>query len=488
MTQKPELAKDSQVEENASLFRFSGPDDPDMPLNWPLNKKIVTTAMYGFTTMGATLATAMHVYPCLHISPTSKALQKEFGKSGTVVTLTVSLMMVGFAVGPMVWAPLSELFGRKYTVAIPYFISGLFALGCATASNFETLIIMRFFMGLFGSAPVTNSGGVIGDIWTPQQRGIALVFYSFCTASGPVLGPVVGAALHDKWRWTEYLCCMWMLVMSMFVMLLLDETYAPAILTSKARRLRFETKNWALHAQHEEWPVNLHGIAVKYLIRPFQLLGNLTCFLMAFYGSFVFELSYLCLAAIPVSFGDHRGWPRVSAELPFLALMLGIVIGGLANILNSRGYVKRMKANNGKPVPEARLVTTLPGSVLLCAGIFLFGWTAASPVHWIVPCLALVLLGFGFLVIFQGCVNYLMDTFPKYAASAISITTFMRSIFAAASALFGNPMLEAMGVSWGISIFGFISAVMIPVPFLFYFYGARIRQRSMSSGLFESQY
>lgn len=58
----------------------------------------------------------------------------------------------------MVWAPLSELFGRKYTVTIPYFISGLFALGCATASNIETLIIMRFFMGLFGSAPVTNSG------------------------------------------------------------------------------------------------------------------------------------------------------------------------------------------------------------------------------------------------------------------------------------------------------------------------------------------
>ncbi|KAF3055317.1 Efflux pump bik6 [Trichoderma lentiforme] len=128
--------------------------------------------------------------------------------------------------------------------------------------------------------------------------------------------------------------------MSMFVMLLLDETYAPPILTTKTRKLRFETKDWALHAQHEEWPVNLHGISVKYLIRPFQLLGNPTCFLMAFYGSFGFELS----------FGDHRGWPGMSAELPFMALMLGIMIGGLANSFNSCGYVKRMKANNGKPV------------------------------------------------------------------------------------------------------------------------------------------
>ncbi|PNP47736.1 hypothetical protein THARTR1_10497 [Trichoderma harzianum] len=61
MTQKTELAKDSQVEENGHLVRFSGSDDQEMPLNWPLNKKIITTAMYGFTTMGATLATAMYV-------------------------------------------------------------------------------------------------------------------------------------------------------------------------------------------------------------------------------------------------------------------------------------------------------------------------------------------------------------------------------------------------------------------------------------------
>ncbi|UKZ81641.1 hypothetical protein TrVFT333_009413 [Trichoderma virens FT-333] len=80
--------KGLQVEENAYLVRFSGPDDPEMPLNWSLKKKVFITAMYGFTTMGATLATAI-------ISPTSKALQNEFGKSETVVTLAVSLMMVG---------------------------------------------------------------------------------------------------------------------------------------------------------------------------------------------------------------------------------------------------------------------------------------------------------------------------------------------------------------------------------------------------------
>lgn len=263
--------------------------------------------------------------------------------------------------------------------------------------------------------------------------------------------------------------------MSIVVIIFVDETYEPAILTKKARAMRFETKNWALHAEHEEWSVTFYGIVVKYLLRPFYLLIHPACLLMAFYSSFVFELSYLCLTAIPISFGGRRGWPSVTAELPFLALMVGIVIAGFANIVNSRIYVQRAKDNGDKPVPEARLIASLPGSIFLCCGIFLFGWTAATDLHWILPCLGLVFLGVGFLVIFQGCLNYLIDIFPKYAASVISVVTFLRSMFAAASALFGKPMFDRMGVNWGISVFGFISAVMIPVPFLFYCYGAKLR-------------
>lgn len=90
---------------------------------------------------------------------------------------------------------------------IPYFISACFSFGSATAKDIQTILITRFFAGLFGSAPVTNTGGVLGDIWSPQQRGTAIVGYAFAVVGGPTIGPIAGGAIvssYLRWRWTEY--------------------------------------------------------------------------------------------------------------------------------------------------------------------------------------------------------------------------------------------------------------------------------------------
>jgi MFS family permease len=71
---------------------------------------------------------------------------------------------------------------------VPYFIAACFSFGTATAKDIQTVLITRFFAGLFGSAPVTNTGGVLGDIWSPSQRGTAIVGYSFAVIGGPTLG------------------------------------------------------------------------------------------------------------------------------------------------------------------------------------------------------------------------------------------------------------------------------------------------------------
>ena len=114
---------------------------------------------------------------------------------------------MGFGLGPLFWAPLSEIFGRKPAVLIPYFLAAAFSFATAAAKDIQTILIARFFTGFFGSAPVTNTGGVLGDIWSPTQRGIAMVFYSLAVVGGPVLGPIVGGAIvqsYLRWRWTEY--------------------------------------------------------------------------------------------------------------------------------------------------------------------------------------------------------------------------------------------------------------------------------------------
>lgn len=258
----------------------------------------------------------------------------------------------------------------------------------------------------------------------------------------------------------------------------IDESYPNKLLVYKARRLRHETGNWALHARHEEWDVSILELSKKYLVRPVQLLATPICFLMALYASFVYGILYANLSAFPIEFQETRGWNPLVGALPFLALLIGMFIGSGMNILNQKQYSKAFKANGNRPVPEARLPPMMAGSVIFSGGLFLFAWTSSKNIHWICPCIGAVLLGAGFLTIFQSALNYLIDTFQKYAASAVAANTFLRSCFAGAFPLFMTPLLHNIGIDWGVSLFGFVSVAMIPIPFLFYIFGKRVRARS----------
>jgi hypothetical protein len=182
------------------VVEFDGPDDPYNPLNWAFRKKVITTVLYGFTTMGSTWASSV-------FSPAIKQVSSDFHVGTEVSTLGLSLLLFGFGLGPLLWAPLSEVYGRKPAVLIPYFLAAVLSFATATAKDIQTVLITRFFAGLFGSAPVTNTGGVLGDIWSAEMRGVAIVGYALAVVGGPVLGPIVGGAIvqsYLRWRWTEY--------------------------------------------------------------------------------------------------------------------------------------------------------------------------------------------------------------------------------------------------------------------------------------------
>ncbi|EYE91191.1 MFS transporter [Aspergillus ruber CBS 135680] len=456
------------------IVDFDGPGDPYRPLNWPFRKKAITTVLYGLTTMGATWASSI-------FSTGTAQVDAQYGVGSEVGLLGTSLLLFGFGIGPLIWAPLSEVYGRKPAVLIPYFIAAVFSFGTATAKDIQTIMITRFFTGFFGSAPVTNTGGVLGDIWTAEQRGAAIVGYAMAVVGGPVIGPIVGGAVVQSylgWRWTEYLTGILMMFTLTLDILILDETYAPVLLVYKARRLRFNTGNWALHARHEEWDVTYKELANKYLIRPFQLLATPICFLVALYASFVYGILYLCLAAFPIVFQEVRGWNQVVGALPFLGILVGVLFGAAINLTNQKFYIARFKANNNFPVPEARLPPMMLGSIFFAAGLFIWAWTGNSAsIHWIAPVIGTVLMGFGFFTIFQAALNYLIDTFQKFAASAVAANTFFRSMFAGSFPLFAQIMFHNMGIGWAGSVLGFIAVALIPIPFLFYIFGKRIRAR-----------
>lgn len=139
----------------------------------------------------------------------------------------------------------------------------------------------------------------------------------------------------------------------------------------------------------------------------------------------------------------------------------------------TRAYIK-----HGKSIPEERLPPMIVGAIALPVGLFWFAWTSNPQISWVPQVLSCALIGLGCMVPFWQGMSYLIDCYGFYSNSAIAVNTFIRSFFGAFFPLFTHAMYHNLGVPWATSLLGFICVVFLPVPVLFYIYGARIRAKS----------
>ncbi|KAG4417169.1 hypothetical protein IFR04_009682 [Cadophora malorum] len=472
----PTAEVDRSKENDPILVGWDGNDDQENPLNWSNGYKWWITFQLSMLAMAASLGSSI-------IAPAEEAIAEYAGVSKEVTVLVISLYILGFAFGPLCWAPVSELWGRRMSLLPAMVCLGLFSIGTAVGKNAQTIFVTRFFAGLFGSAPVSNVAAALGDIWEPKSRGTAVTFYAVAVVGGPTLGPTIGAALLVNtrlgWRWTEYIEAIWTFAATILAFFFLPELYSPVLLKKKAQRLRKETGNQSFHHPHEDIKLSPKTIVTKHLARPLRMLFTepmVAC--IAFYASFVYGLLYLTLEVFPIVFEEARGWGPVVGSLPFLALFIGVLSAVVVNLGNQPRYARALEAANGKPVPEARLAPMAVGSFLFAIGLWWFGWTSTPRIHWLSPVFAAVFIGAGFNIIFQQCINFLIDTYGLYAASAVSANTFLRSVFAAGLPLAAQPMFHNLGVGPAMSILAAVATIAIPVPFIFMKYGLKLRRMS----------
>jgi DHA1 family multidrug resistance protein-like MFS transporter len=160
-------------------------------------------------------------------------------------------------------------------------------------------------------------------------------------------------------------------------------------------------------------------------------------------------------------------------------MIAGEIIAFIAIILLNPRYTKKLEANNNIPVPEWRLPISMVGGLLFAAGLFWFGWSGyTGHVHWIVPVLSGLFTGFGIFSIFLSLLNYLVDAYLMFAASAIAANTFMRSIFGGVFPLFATYMFNGMGIEWASTLLGCVALLLVPMPVIFYLFGKKIRGKS----------
>ena len=261
---------------------------------------------------------------------------------------------------------------------------------------------------------------------------------------------------------------------------MIPETYAPVLLQRRAARLRLETRNWAYHSALDESPPSTSDIFRKYLLRPaLMLVFEPILLLITIYLSLIYGILYLFFEAYPVSFEQVRGWTNLGiAGLPFIGILVGVLCGIVLIIWQTKTRFARKLAKEGRVVPEERLIPMIIASILLPAGLFWFGWTSDPNLPWAPQVVAGIPIGMGILVIFMQGLNYIIDVYMMFANSAIAANTLIRSCVGGGFPLFAVQMYHKLGVAWASSLLGFLSVAMIPIPILFYFYGAKIRAMS----------
>ncbi|KAL3477408.1 major facilitator superfamily domain-containing protein [Aspergillus californicus] len=452
------------------------PNDTLHARNYSTAKKRTIITLSAVSTLSVAFASSVYTGGL-------SSVRQYFGVSDEMATLGLSLFVLGFAIGPLIWAPLGETFGRRNIFLIAFSMFTIFNLAAAVSPNFASLVVFRAFAGIFGSAPLTNSGGIVADLYTAEHRGLAAVFYSGATFLGPILGPIAGGFLGESqgWRWIEGLLAIYTGLMLILGYLFVPETFGPVLLRRRAALLSESTGKVFATSFDRQHPAGSLSQRVKISIRrPLVLLFTEPIVAaLAFYNALIYGTTYLLLAALPVVFQRVRGWSPGIGGLAFIPIAIGMAIAILYMIFVNRRYTQvwEKSANHELP-PEARLPSCKVGATVIPIGLFLFAWSNAPSVHWAVCMIGTALFGFGNISVSLGLVNYIVDSYVTYAASALAASTVLRSLCGAAFPLFTTYMYEGLGIHWASSVPAFLALACLPLPFVLSRHGHRIRRRS----------
>ncbi|KAI0248053.1 MFS polyamine transporter [Lactifluus subvellereus] len=461
-----------------NLVTWDGPDDPSNPQNWSFRYKWWLTIVCIAMTLNVTFASS---------APSSAVslIADELHVGVEVGDLILTVFLIGYMIGPTFWGPGSELIGRRPIFLGTLATYTLFHIGQARANDMTTLLVTRFLCGFFAVAPLTNSTGVIADIWDPVNRGIATSVFASAVFLGPVLGPVVGSFITTSslgWRWVFWVMMIFAGSCTLLCLFFLPETFAPVLLARKAKRIRKADpeKHKDLYAESERVSWAPRAVLERTIFRPFKmLLVEPILLLSTIYLSVAYGVIYAMFQALPVIFIRTRHFSISNDGLIFIGIGIGAVLATVVNLWFLRTYPLLLKQWYGYPPAEERLYSAMVGGPILAIGIFWLGWSGNyASVPWWVPGLSTILIGLSITLVFISFISYLVDTYLIYAASALAGHTIIRSATGAAFPLFTTQMFVNLGINWAATLLGGIALLLAPMPFLFYKYGSRIRTKS----------
>ncbi|KAF2641644.1 MFS general substrate transporter [Massarina eburnea CBS 473.64] len=473
------------------------PEQPDLkeytsPFEWPKRRKSMIIWV-------ACIITALTAFSAGAYSPGVGQMTQEWHVSKVAAFVGITMFTCGFAVAPMVLAPFSEINGRR-----PVFIaSGILFVICQLCTgltqSYAGMLVVRFFTGVGGSTFSTMVGGIVSDIYHTADRNTPMALFSGAALFGTGCGPLVCGfiAQNTSWRWIFYIQTILCGLMVALICVVFKETRGSVLLSRKARALNkwYEAREAAGYygfnmpteggtkSERVRWKVKedddrtslSKSIGIS-LYRPFHLLlTEPVVFWFSLWVSFSWAVLYLTLAAIPLVFQRNHGFSLQQANSVFAAMCVGSIIATILSI-----YQENIARKHGKltSTPEGRLYFACVESACMPIGLFMFGWTSFSGIHWIVPAIAISIATIGIFTVYLSVFNYLADTYHRYASSALAAQSFCRNMLGGVFPLITTQMYTKLTFGGASSLLGGIGTLLTLVPWILVFYGPRIRARS----------
>lgn len=465
---------------------FDGLDDIEDATNLSRLRKWIIIGIISFGSLHVTCVSSVWTLA-------SPAIIEHFGISHEVSVLGISLFIWGLGTGSIFLSPISEFHGRKmvYVVGLVFMIS--FQCITAFSRNIGAMLFGRFAAGFAGLSFLLVATGSFSDLFKNQKKDVqktdsnrelamAMVIFSISPFIGPGIGPLISGFINSnlQYRWTFYVMLIWTFVELVLISLFVPETCRPVLLVKKAQRLRRETGDGRYWAPLERNRVGIYESILTSSKRPISLvLRDKMTFAICFYSGFTLAVVYLFFVAFPYTFAKVYGFGIAAQGMSFLGLVVGMATSTIVSpYFVNKNYVRLLARNNGRAIPEFRLVQVIVGVFIVPVGLFIFAWTTYKRVHWIFPIIGSGIYGGGTILVFNGIFSYTVEAYRLYAASAMATNTFIRATMSGIFPLFGLQMFKALGIHWASTLLGIFACTLIPGAFLLYHYGEKLRATS----------
>ncbi|KAL2853647.1 major facilitator superfamily domain-containing protein [Aspergillus pseudodeflectus] len=493
-----EIAGTNGSTETLFIVGWQHDNDPANPHNYSMTSRVTATLIVSVLAFAVGAASSIESA----VLPQNSA---AFGVSEVVASLATGIYLLGFAAGSLVSGPLSEILGRNavYIGSLTLFM--IFIMASGLAPNIGAQLAFRFLAGVFGCPPLTCAGGTIADLWNPLEKTIYFPLYAILSFGGPVFGPVISSYMGQgtlSWRWTNWI----MLIMSgltmALVLLFQPETYGPILLKWKAAHLRKVTGDRRYRSEMDMQKVALFSRITQACVRQFTLTVHEPIILfISLYMTVIYIVLFTFFDGYPYIFQEVYEISQGLTNIIWVAMYVGIALASLwvpvvyvwtkKEFVAASSYPATSSAeadqNEGSSSddespkkahptrPENRLWFAMLGAPFIPIALFWMGWTDYQSISIWSPIVASAVFGFGTINVFISSYMYVIDSYDAYAASALGFMTVSRYCAAGGMTVVGIPFYSNMGVHYTLTILGCISAVMTPLPYVFWKYGHVIR-------------